>query len=579
MKEGNLRDAVTYNTMLKGLCSANRVDKCMSLLDEMREDGFPPNAVSYNCILNVLVTHHDYDGAWNLVLKMRDDGIEEDHFTLATLMKAVKMRDDGIEEDHFTLATLMKAVKVCSSAGFAKNVLSLLDTTKVDLLQDDVLLHVVLDVCVRLRDMRRLLIVVERVKQSKVSLSVPTLNTLIKALSNLRRIHDVKKLWADMTEVREMQPNDISIGCMVDALVSNDLVGEAVELVKKWKGRISMNCVIYSTLMKGFTLQRNTDAAFEVLDLMSEEGIKPNLVTLNTLLDACARSGRMERCGEIMQDIREKHGLMPDRITYSTLVKGFCHHGDIGKAMALMKSMKAQGLKPDAIIYNTLMDGCVGKDKFALCDEILESMLEESVKPTDYTLTVLIKRFGREGKLNKAFDLMNTFPKQYTIRPSVAALTCLISACIANRDLERAMRVYEKMKTEGPAPDAMTHEKLINALLRNGKAEKACRLVEDAYGLHGPLGRISSRSGTTCPSGTVTPGGTKARVSDLSPAALENLVDQLARKGLVDTHAMPLVEKLRAAGVKVPQRLFAMTLKGAVTETITAGPWRGQRRK
>merc|ERR1719506_2336843 len=154
----------------------------MSLLDEMREDGLPPNVVSYNSILNGLVTKNDYDGAWKLVLKMRDD---------------------GIEEDHFTLATLMKAVKVCSSAGFAKNVLSLIDTTKVDMLQDDVLLHVVLDVCVRLRDMRRLLIVVERVKQSKVSLSVPTLNTLIKALSNLRRIQDVKKLWADMTEVRE----------------------------------------------------------------------------------------------------------------------------------------------------------------------------------------------------------------------------------------------------------------------------------------------------------------------------------------------------------------------------------------
>merc|ERR1719311_653691 len=472
--------------MLKGLCAGNRVEKAMSLLDEMREDGFPPNAVSYNSILNVLVTNHDYDGAWNLVLKMRAD---------------------GIEEDHFTLATLMKAVKVCSSAGFAK------------------------------------------------------------------------KLWQDMTEVREMQPNDISIGCMVDALVSNDLVGEAVELVKKWKGKISMNCVIYSTLMKGFTLQRNTDAAFEVLDLMSEEGIKPNLVTLNTLLDACARSGRMERCGEIMQDIREKHGLMPDRITYSTLVKGFCHHGDINKATALMKSMKEQGLKPDAIIYNTLMDGCVGRDKFGLCDEILESMKGEGVKPTDYTLTVLIKRFGRDGKLDKAFELVNTFPKLYNIRPSVAALTCLISACIANKDLERAMRVFEKMKTDGPAPDAMTHEKLINALLRAGKVEKACRLVEDAYGLHGPLGRISSRVGTACPSGTVTPGGTKARVSDLSLQVLENLVDQLARKGLVDSHAMPLVEKLRAAGVKVPQRLFAMTLKGAVTKTISAAPWRGGRRQ
>merc|ERR1719387_1788924 len=195
-----------------------------------------------------------------------------------------------------------------------------------------------------------------------------------------------------------------------------------------------------------------------------------------------------------------KETLMPDRITYSTLIKGFCTHGDLPKAMALMKSMKEQGLAPDAIIYNTVMDGCVGKDKFSLCDELYESMKKEGVKATDYTLTVLIK----------AFELVNTFPQTYNVRPSVAALTCLISACIANKDLDRAMRVFEKMKTDGPAPDAMTHEKLINAFLRAGKVEKACRLVEDAYGLHGPLGRISSRVGTVCPSGTVTPGGTKA---------------------------------------------------------------------
>merc|ERR1719321_2433054 len=123
----------------------------------------------------------------------------------------------------------------------------------------------------------------------------------------------------------------------------------------------------------------------------------------------------------------------------------------------------------------------------------------------------------------------------------------------------------------------MTHEKLIAAMVRLGKLKDACKLVEEAYGLHGPLGRISSRVGTVCPSGTVTPGGTKARVSDLSTQVLENLVDQLARKGLVDSHAMPLVEKLRAAGVKVPQRLFALTLRGAVTETIPSAPWKHRR--
>merc|ERR1719498_222346 len=169
--------------MIKGFCAARKIDQAMKMLDEMRADGCPPNVVSYNCILNVLVSSHSYERASSLV---------------------ARMRDEGIPEDEFTLVTLMKAVKACSSPKFAKDVLSLLDATKVDLTKDDVLLNVVLDVCVRLRDMRRLLIVIDKVKQSKVSMGVPTLNTMIKALSNLRRIEDVKKLWYEMTTVREM---------------------------------------------------------------------------------------------------------------------------------------------------------------------------------------------------------------------------------------------------------------------------------------------------------------------------------------------------------------------------------------
>merc|ERR550537_1553262 len=34
-------------------------------------------------------------------------------------------------------------------------------------------------------------------------MGVPTLNTMIKALSNLRRIDDAKKLWHEMTTVRD----------------------------------------------------------------------------------------------------------------------------------------------------------------------------------------------------------------------------------------------------------------------------------------------------------------------------------------------------------------------------------------
>merc|ERR1719353_1187862 len=166
------------------------------------------------------------------------------------------------------------------------------------------------------------------------------------------------ELWRIMTEVRELEPNEISIGCVTDALVSNDRVDEAADFLAKWKERIPLNTVIYSTLIKGFAITRQADRALEAFDQMQAEGIAPNLVTMNTLIDACARSGHMARCGEILE---------------------------------VMQSARRRGFPADVIIFNTILDACSSRDKFQMCDKLFAQMTEEGVKPTNFTLTVLIK--------------------------------------------------------------------------------------------------------------------------------------------------------------------------------------------
>jgi pentatricopeptide repeat protein len=422
--------------------------------------------------------------------------------------------------------------------------------------------------------MRRLLLVVEKVKSTKMNPSVATISTLMKAFSSLRRVDDVRELWHEMTVVREMEPNEISIGCVVDALVSNERLQEAVDLVKEWRGRVPVNCVIGSTLIKGFAIARDAEKALEVFEMMEQEGIVPNLVTLNTLLDAFARSGKMDKATEILASIQNHATLHPDRITYSTMIKGFCLQGQVDKAVKVMDSMHKHGLHPDPIIYNTILDGCVGNDKFALCDELFARMQKESVKPSNFTLTVMIKRFGREGNLTKACECANSFPEKYGFKINVHALTCLISACLANKQLPRALKVFDRMRREGPAPDAMTYDKLVNGCLRAGDCDMAVELVEHAYGLRGPIGHMSSMPGTKCPSGVVTPGGTVARVSALSGHVLETLVEHLCKKGLAESKAVPLIEKLRAAKVPIPQKIFSSSLRGAVNESMSSQPRR-----
>merc|ERR1719460_1499519 len=128
-----------------------------------------------------------------------------------------------------------------------------------------------------------------------------------------------------------MQPNEIVLGCMLDALVCNGNVEDAVTLLSQWKSRIVPNTVMYSTIIKGFANNRQSTRALDMWKEMCELGLTFNTVVYNALIDSQARVGAMDSVSKLVTSM-EGHGCSPDGITYSTIVKGYCIKGDIDKA-------------------------------------------------------------------------------------------------------------------------------------------------------------------------------------------------------------------------------------------------------
>ena len=292
-------------------------------------------------------------------------------------------------------------------------------------------------------------------------------------------------------------PNEITLGCMVDALVSNRQVLAAENLVRQWKSRVPPNTVVYSTLIHGWAKQNDAKRALGIFSLMRREGVPCNAVTYNCVIHACVRVGDMEGAlslletmkGPIQQAIGEPTLLRPDKFTYSTIIKGYCGKGEIEQALALFDGMLKEGLSPDLVIYNTLLDGCVKRRHHEVCDRLLQEMTSFwGIHPNSYTLSILIKRFGRQGDLIKAFELVDALPKKYGFQANAHVWTCLISACLTQGRLPVAEAVFAAMcgmnrEISNPedrrlimaveeslggicAPDAKTYETLILGCVR-----------------------------------------------------------------------------------------------------------------
>merc|ERR1719482_642935 len=402
------------------------------------------------------------------------------------------MEKSGVAVDHFTISIMMKALKKVKDQQDVYRALELLDRTNIEVCSDEVLLNTVLETCTRHRQVQRLERIVAAFKVSSLRPSVHTYGSLIKACNTLKQLEQCRELWHTMVEKNAMIPNDIVLGCMLDALVCNGKVEEAVSLLESWKATIPPNTVMYSTIIKGFANSHQASRALDMWQEMCDLKLTFNTVVYNALIDSQARVGNMDAVSKLVESM-QPNGCSPDAVTYSTIVKGYCKKGDLNTSKAVSRSMQESGMAVDSIIYNTVMDGCTRHNRMDLVDLVLEDMKRLNIKPSNFTLGILIKMYGRRHQLDKAFQVIEELPRKHGLQVNSQVKTCLMCACLSNNDIERAWKVFEDIKeSSGNNVEVKTYSSMLSGLVRLGHLVQGIALVEEAYGLWNKQRRIAA---------------------------------------------------------------------------------------
>merc|ERR1719277_771136 len=521
MRQMGHLDVITYNTLIKGYCYAGDLQTAKACMDDMARDGIKPNDISFNCLLNACV--HSGGGnfreAWATIDRMRESGVAVDHYTISIMMKALKRANNPRD--------------VVPS-------LELLDQANIDVCSDEILLNSVLETCIRHRETRRLEHIISHFSKSNLRASVSTYGSLIKACGTLKNLPQCWAYWKAMEE-RGMEPTAVVLGCMLDALVCNGEVEEAVGLLDEWTKKAAPNAIMYSTIIKGFASSGQYKRAMATLREIRAAGMKMTTVVFNSVIDAQARAGAMDEISEVLETMKAD-GIAPDAISWATIVKGYCVQGDLNKAFEVFRSTLKNSAPKDSMIYNNILDGCIRHSRFDLAETLLEEMENSEVVPSNYTFGILVKLYSRRRQVDKAFEVIERMSKKFNITPNNQVRTCLMCACLNANSPNRAVQVFEELKASPSGADAKAYSSLIGGLVRHRQLPKAVSLVEEAYGLEGSH-RI--------PKGQY-----------LEAEALEKLLTSLGQRGQTESVAIPLLKRLQAAGVPLGGRLYSTVLGG-----------------
>jgi len=355
---------------------------------------------------------------------------------------------------------------------------------------DEVLFSSVIEACLRVGQLDLLSVQMRKfsLQGGLAALTAPTYGSMIKAYGQARDVERMWELWTEMAK-RQVKPTAITLGCMVDALVKNHCVEDAWNLVHSTLSdparRALVNNIIYSTVLKGFAMTKQTERLFVVYAEIRDKGVEANTITYNTMIDACARCGAMSRVPQLLADMKSAN-IHPDKITYGTLVKGHCLSGNVDQAFEILAEMKADGKhQPDEILYNCLLDGCAKEHRLEDAMALYEQMKQANVMPSNFTLCTLVKLLGRSRRLEQAFVMVEELSTKGGLKPNIQVYTCLIQACIHNRQLQRALNLHDEVIAAKCEPDQKMYTVLARGCLFGGNFHKAVEIVRCAYLLPG----------------------------------------------------------------------------------------------
>jgi pentatricopeptide repeat protein len=521
----DLLDVVSFNTLLKGYTKLPNYSKAEAVLEQMQKIGVQPNLISFNTAMDCavrsvgnLMNSNDRDNSaagcrdlaqkpWELVARMEAAGLAPDRYTCSTLIKGVHLSGCSVHE-------IDKAISILKNLG--SEGLQCVDNDNARLAE--VLFNTMLDACVNIRDLNRMIGVFTMMREYNVPISAVTFGTLIKAFSQAGKLQRCRTVWDEMRKAT-VKPTPVTYGCYIDACIRNGELDEAFVVFKEMGADgCKPNAVIYNSLLRGYSRAKQPLRALELYKDMKEKGVECSSCIFHVVLEVIARyiPGSTDLTS-VFEDMR-KARVKIDAVTFSILVKGSAAANNLGGALEIFNQAVQAGVVLDELAINTILNACAKKGDIDHAQGVLETMQKLGMRPSNVTYSILMKMYGKAKCLDKAFGVLDMLKKQNSESPNLWVYTCLIQACVQNMQIKRACDVFHDMENEGIEPDSVAYGALIHGCVYTNRFDLAMSYFRRAY--------LVEKS----PAKLQTGASSKAVVS-LQPEVLNALLSALNRKG------------------------------------------------
>ncbi|KAL0417466.1 UNVERIFIED_CONTAM: Pentatricopeptide repeat-containing protein, chloroplastic [Sesamum radiatum] len=238
-----------------------------------------------------------------------------------------------------------------------------------------------------------------------------------------------------------------------------------------------VDCEAYTALMSAYSRSGLFDKAFYILEKMKTiSDCQPDVYTYSILIKSCLQVNDFSKVHSLLSDM-EIQGIKPNTITYNTLLDAY------GKAKKFieMESLLVQMLRqrecqPDVWTMNSSLRAFGGSGQIEMMEKCYEKFQRAGIEPNIKTFNVLLDSYGKTGNYEKMSSVMQ-YMQKYHFSWTLVTYNIVIDAFGRAGDLKQMEFLFRLMQSERIKPNCVTLCSLVRAYGNAGKAEKIAAVL------------------------------------------------------------------------------------------------------
>ncbi|KAK7270183.1 hypothetical protein RIF29_23143 [Crotalaria pallida] len=289
---------------------------------------------------------------------------------------------------------------------------------------------------------------------------------------------------------------------MLDMYVKCGLMKEA-ELVVN--GMNEKDVVTWTTLIKGYVLNGDSRSALMLCPMMQREGVKPNSVSIVSLLSACGslvslNHGKCLHAWAIRQRLESEvhvetalidmyakcnHGNLSYKVFMKTSKKrtapwnaalsGFIHNKLAREAIKLFKQMLVEDVRPDNTTFNSLLPAYAILADLQQATNIHCYLIKSGFLYRLEVASILVDIYSKCGSVGYAHQIFNIIPQK---DKDIIIWSAIIAAYGKHGHGEMALSLFNQMVQSGVKPNQVTFTSVLHACSHAGLVDEGLSLFK-----------------------------------------------------------------------------------------------------